>query len=84
MFKRSEIFSNHLPRDTLVAITVRLLETAGLTVSDAENVYIVMLAERGWCAAEIARNVVRVRFPKGDSGRRRYLVALTKLGAHRM
>jgi hypothetical protein len=79
--RNPEYFTNQLSVQTIVATTISLLNSAGDKLAQLDHKWITERAEKGWCAAEIARACVRTNFDKSNPLRRRFLTALTKLGA---
>lgn len=79
----TDIRSNQLPASTIASLAKGLIRRAGCEVFYvADHAFIDERAGKGWCAAEIARLFIRANFAKGDPLRRKFLTALTKLGAH--
>jgi hypothetical protein len=80
----TDVRSNNLPTSTVISLAKGLIAKAGCEVYDhCDAGFFDERAKRGWTASEIARSFIRANFAKGNPLRRRFLTALTKVGAGR-
>lgn len=74
---------NDLSAGNIIDLTTGLIVEAGCAYyAHADLAFIRERADKGWSAAEIARSFIRATFAKDNPPRRRFLTALTKLGAY--
>lgn len=77
----TDLRSNQLPVARVTELAIDLVTKAGCEVFEHDHPWFTDRAGRGWTATEISRAFVRMNFAKGDAMRRKFLTALSKLGA---